>query len=141
MYMFSFPAPLFMSTMLSQFPISPVKRIAATIVRPPFVAMFKVRGPASRYCICSRSKVTWPLPSGPPSVLYVGMEVDPWEYEFCNDQNLGGLVRARNRVREQYERESSYFASEFWGHGSHFELFLWKPILQLHTLPPVWIFE
>ncbi len=36
----------------------PVKRTTATIVRPPLVAIFKVRDPASRYCDLARSKVT-----------------------------------------------------------------------------------
>jgi hypothetical protein len=51
-----------MSMILSWYPGFPVKRTTATIVRPPFVAIFKVRGPASRYCDWARLKVTWPLP-------------------------------------------------------------------------------
>ena len=43
-------------------PAGPVKRTTATIVRPPFVEIFKVRGPASRYWDWDRSKETWPLP-------------------------------------------------------------------------------
>jgi hypothetical protein len=46
----------------SESPTVPVKRTTATIVRPPFVAIFKVRGPASRYCDWERTKETWPFP-------------------------------------------------------------------------------
>ncbi len=53
-----FGAPLPRSMILSWDAIVPVKRTTATIVRPPFVAIFKVRGPASRYCDWARSKVT-----------------------------------------------------------------------------------
>ena len=62
---------------LSADPAVPVKRTTATIVRPPFVAIFKVRAPASRYCDLVRSKVTWPLPCGPPDASYTGRMADP----------------------------------------------------------------
>lgn len=39
--------------------------------------MFRVRGPASRNCNKVRSKLTWPLPFGPPEATYVGILVDP----------------------------------------------------------------
>jgi hypothetical protein len=55
----------------------PVKRTTATIVSPPFVAIFKVRAPALRYCDLARLKVTWPLPCGPPDALYTGRMTDP----------------------------------------------------------------
>ena len=66
------PGPLVKSMILSNDPADPVKRTTATIVRPPLVSIFQVHGPASRYCSFERSKVTWPLPCGPPSGLYTG---------------------------------------------------------------------
>jgi hypothetical protein len=47
-----------MSKILSQLPMDPVNRTTATIVKPPLVAIFKVRVPASRYCDIVRSKLT-----------------------------------------------------------------------------------
>jgi hypothetical protein len=47
-----------MSKILSQSPLFPVNRTTATIVNPPFVAIFKVRDPASRYCELARLKLT-----------------------------------------------------------------------------------
>ena len=64
--------PLVKSMILSNDPADPVKRTTATIVRPPLVSIFQVHGPASRYCSFERTKVTWPLPCGPPSGLYKG---------------------------------------------------------------------
>jgi hypothetical protein len=55
----------------------PVKRTTATIVRPPLVAIFNERDPASRYCDWAWSKVTWPFPCGPPDTLYTGRMPDP----------------------------------------------------------------
>jgi hypothetical protein len=84
---------------LSKVPGSPVKRTTATIVRPPFVAIFKVRGPASRYCDLVRSKVTWPLPCGPPSALYTGRTADPTGAlaRVDTDENEGrAATRAKN---------------------------------------------
>ena len=43
---------------LSQVAADPVNLTTDTIVRPPLVAMFKVREPASRYCDLLRSKLT-----------------------------------------------------------------------------------
>ncbi len=57
----------------SQKAADPVNLMTVTIVRPPFVAILKVRVPASRYCAWSRLKLTWPLPFGPPTALYVGI--------------------------------------------------------------------
>ena len=69
--------PLNRSIILSKLPIVPVKLTTATNVRPPLVAMFMVRGPASRNCNMVRLNVTWPLPCGPPSALYTGNGLDP----------------------------------------------------------------
>jgi len=44
-----FPDEVIKSISLSQDEAVPVKRTTDTIVRPPFVAIFKVRDPASRY--------------------------------------------------------------------------------------------
>jgi hypothetical protein len=61
-----------MSTILSQAPATPVNFTTATIVKPPLVAIFKVREPALRCCDKARLKLTCPLPLGPPVGLYVG---------------------------------------------------------------------
>lgn len=66
-----------MSKIVSVFIEVPLNRSTVTIVKPPFVAVLNVRGPASRYCSKARSKLTCPLPFGPPSALYVGRGEDP----------------------------------------------------------------
>ena len=93
--MLSVGAPLPRSMILSQVPTVPVKRTTATIVRPPLVAIFNVRVPASRYCDWVRLKVTWPLPCGPPVALYTGKEiVDPGVLPRVDaDANVGSTVR------------------------------------------------
>ena len=86
------------SIILSHVEIDPVNRTTVTIVKPPFVAMLKLRDPASRYCDLLRSKLTWPLPFGPPIGSYVGMMPDPTP-AFSRvemDANEGLYVRAMN---------------------------------------------
>ena len=70
-------APLPRSIILTSLVTVPVNRTTATIVKPPFVAILKVRGPASRYCDLVLLKLTCPLPFGPPVALYVGRMADP----------------------------------------------------------------
>ena len=88
---------------LSKPPAVPVKRTTATIVRPPLVAIFKLRGPALRYCNLVRSKVMCPWPCGPPSALYTGRMADPGEgarSSVDRDENEGlDATRARNLVQ------------------------------------------
>jgi len=87
------------SKIVSVFVEVPVNRSIVTIVRPPFVAVLKVRGPASRYCSKARSKLTCPLPFGPPSALYVGSGEDPTAalLRVDTDANLGvDRIRATN---------------------------------------------
>jgi hypothetical protein len=84
----------------------PVKRTTATIVRPPLVAIFKVRAPASRYCELARSKVTWPLPCGPPDALYTGRMADPTGAlaRVDTDANEGfAATRAKNLAQTVLE--------------------------------------
>ena len=93
-----------------------MKRTTATIVRPPFVAIFKVRGPASRYCDWARLKVTWPLPCGPPDALYTGRMADPTgaKPRVDTDANEGvAATRAKNlahTVLEYKDKEKTQFA-------------------------------
>ena len=81
-----------------------MKRTTATTDRPPLVAIFKERGPASRYCDLARSKVTWPLPCGPPVGLYAGRITDPMGTlpRVDTDANEG---RAGTRVRKLAQTE------------------------------------
>ena len=91
---------------ISPVPTVPVKRTTATIVRPPFVAIFRVRAPASRYCDWARSKVTWPLPCGPPDALYTGRMADPTGAlaRVDTDANEGfAATRAKNLAQTVLE--------------------------------------
>jgi hypothetical protein len=110
------PAPLPRSMILSQLPIVPVKRATATIVRPPFVAIFNVRTPASRYCDLVRLKVTWPMPCGPPSALYTGRIADPTEAlpRLDTDANEGpAATRAKNLAQMELEfRRGTQFVGQ-----------------------------
>ncbi len=68
------------------------------MLKPPFVLIFKVRVPVRRYCVWVRSKLTCPLPFGPPVALYVGIMADPRATPVrvdtdCNDR-LG--IKAKN---------------------------------------------
>ena len=79
-------------------------READTIVRPQFVAIFKVCDTASTYCDFVRSKLTWPLPSGPPSALYTGRMADPTGAmpRVDTDANEGlDALRAKNLLAEE----------------------------------------
>ena len=78
-----------------------MNRTTVTIVKPPFVAILKVRDPASRYCDLVLSKLTWPLPFGPPAALYVGtvpiaalflVEIDANEGLGVSEMNLAQTV-------------------------------------------------
>ncbi len=91
----------------------PMKRTTTTIVRPPFVAIFKMRAPASRYCELARSKVTWPLPCGPPSALYTGRMADPTGVlpRDDTDENEGrAATRAKNLAQAAPEVTEQPFA-------------------------------
>jgi hypothetical protein len=68
--------------------------------------MFKERGPASRDCDLARSKVTWPLPCGPPVGLYTGRMTDPTGTlpRVDTDANEGRAgTRARNLAQAELE--------------------------------------
>jgi hypothetical protein len=92
-----------MSKNLSQFPMVDVNRTTATIVKPPFVAIFNVREPASRYCDFVRSKLTCPLPFGPPAALYVGTVPIAALFLVDIDAKEGLCVRAMNRTHAVVE--------------------------------------
>ena len=88
---------------LSYFPAVPVKRTTTTNEKPPFVAMFKVREPASRYCDKARLKLTWPLPYGPPVALNVGKVPTAGLRRVDTDANDGVGIRAMNLVQAVVE--------------------------------------
>ena len=79
----------------------------------PFVAIFKVRAPAWRYCDWARSKVTWSLPSGPPSALYTGrMEDDTGAMSRVDTDANQGLCVTRTKnllVEEVFEKKVRRF--------------------------------
>ena len=87
-----------MSKILSQYPGLDVNRTTVTIVKPPLVATLKVRDPASRYCEWVLSKLTWPLPFGPPAALYVGTVPIAALFLVEIDANEGLGVSAMNLV-------------------------------------------
>jgi len=93
------------SMILSQSAAVPVKRNTVTIVRPPFDAMFKLRGPASRYCELVRLKVTWPLPCGPPDALYTGRMAEPTGHNWHDTEANEGFAgtRAKNLAQTVFE--------------------------------------
>jgi hypothetical protein len=97
------PGPSAMSTILSQVPMVDVNRTTATMVKPPFVAILKVRAPASRYCDLVLSKLTWPLPFGPPTALYVGMVPTAALFLVEIDAKEGLGVRAMNLTHTAVE--------------------------------------
>ena len=80
-----------------------MNRTTVTIVKPPFVAILKVRDPASRYCELVLSKLTWPLPFGPPAALYVGMVPRAALLRVDTDANEGLGVRAMNLTHTAVE--------------------------------------
>ena len=73
-----------------------VKRTTATIVKPPFVAILNVRDPTFRNCDWVRSKLTCPLPLGPPAALYVGTVPTAALFRVDSDANEGFGVSAMN---------------------------------------------
>jgi hypothetical protein len=97
--LFEFP----MSTIISKKPAVCVNLTTATIVTPPFVAILKVRAPASRYCDLVLSKLTWPLPFGPPAALYVGMIPTAALLRVDTDAKEGLGVRAMNLTHTAVE--------------------------------------
>ncbi len=99
------------SRTLSQAEIDPVNRMTNTIVKPPLLAMLKVRDPASRYCDLVRSKLKWPLPFGPPAALYVGMVPTAALFLVEIDANEGLGVRAINLVQAVVEYEAMTFTA------------------------------
>jgi len=100
-------APLPSSRNLSQSAGVPPKRTTATIVKPPFVAIFKVRDPASRYWDLVRSKLTCPLPLGPPVGLYVGTVPTAALFLVDIDVNEGFDVRAMNLAQAVVEYDAT----------------------------------
>ena len=92
-----------MSTIISKKPAFCVNLTTATIVTPPFVAIFKVREPASRYCELVLSKLTCPLPFGPPAALYVGMVPTAALFLVEIDAKEGLGVRAMNLTHTAVE--------------------------------------
>jgi hypothetical protein len=99
------------SRTLSQAEIDPVNRMTNTIVKPPLLAMLKVRDPASRYCDLVRSKLKWPLPFGPPAALYVGMVPTAALFLVEIDANEGLGVRAMNLAQAVLEYEAMTFTA------------------------------
>ena len=89
----------------------PVNRTTVTNVRPPFVAILKVRDPASRYCDLVRSKLTCPLPFGPPAALYVGMVPTAALFLVEIDANEGLGVRAMNLAQAVVEYAAMTFTA------------------------------
>ena len=98
-----------MSSIRSQVAAFPVNRTTATIVMPPFVAIFKVRDPASRYCDLVLSKLTCPLPFGPPRALYVGTFPTAAFVRVDIDANEGLVVRAMNLAQAVAECDDMTF--------------------------------
>ena len=92
-----------MSKILSQVALVDVNRTTDTIVKPPFVAIFNVRDPASRNCDLVRSKLTCPLPFGPPAALYVGTAPIAALFLVDIDANEGLGVRAMNLTQAVVE--------------------------------------
>ncbi len=81
------------------------------MVKPSFVAILKVRGPASRYCDFVMSKLTCPLPFGPPTALYVGMVPTAALLRVDIDANEGLGVRAMNLTQAVTEYEAMTFTA------------------------------
>jgi hypothetical protein len=92
-----------MSIILSYDPTVPVNRKTVTIVKPPFVAILKVRDPASRNCKFPRLKLTCPFPFGPPAALYVGSVPTAALFLVDIDANEGFGVSAMNRAQAVVE--------------------------------------
>ena len=101
--------PLPMFSIISQFPTAPVNYMTVTIVKPPFVAMLKVRDPASRFCDLLRSKLTCPFPFGPPRALYVGTVPIAALVRVDIDANEGLGVSAINLTQEVVEYDAITF--------------------------------
>jgi hypothetical protein len=71
--------------------------------------MLKVRDPASRYCDLVLSKLTWPLPFGPPAALYVGTVPIAALFLVDIDANEGFGVRAMNLAQAVVEYDAMKF--------------------------------
>ena len=97
------------SRTLSQAETDPVNRMTNTIVKPPLLAMLKVRDPASRYCDLVLSKLTWPLPIGPPAALYVGTVPKAALFLVDIEENEGLGVRAMNLAQAVVEYDAMTF--------------------------------
>ena len=80
-----------------------MNRTTITIVKPPFVAILNVRDPAFRNCDWVRSKLTCPLPLGPPRALYVGTVPTAALFLVDTDANEGLGVRAMNLAQAVLE--------------------------------------
>jgi hypothetical protein len=97
------------SRTLSHAETDPVNRMTITIVNPPLLAMLKVRDPASRYCDLVLSKLTWPLPFGPPAAIYVGIVPTAALSRVDIDANEGLRIRAMNLAQAVVEYEATTF--------------------------------
>jgi len=82
-----------------------------TIVKPLLLARLKVRDPASRYCDLVLSKLTWPLPFGPPAALYVGTVPIAALLRVDIDANEGLNVSAMNLAQAVVEYEAMTFTT------------------------------
>ena len=76
-------------------------------MNPPFVAILQVRVPASRYCDWVRSKLTCPLPLGPPAALYVGTVPTAALFRVDIDANEGFGVSAMNLAHAVLEYDAT----------------------------------
>jgi hypothetical protein len=101
--------PLPKSTILSKFPTLPVNRTTVTIVKPPFVAILKVRDPAFKNCEFARLKLTCPFPLGPPVALYVGSVPTAASPRVEIDANAGFGVSAMKRAQAVVEYDATKF--------------------------------
>jgi hypothetical protein len=101
--MLLFTGPFERSIKVAQSPTLPVNRKTVTIVNPPFVAILKVRDPASRNCKFPLLKLTCPFPLGPPAALYVGSVPMATSPRVEIDANEGFGVSAMNREQAVVE--------------------------------------
>jgi hypothetical protein len=93
----------------SQSATLPVNRTTVTIVKPPFVAILKVRDPAFRNCKFALLKLTCPFPPGPPVALYVGTVPTAASPRVDIDANEGFGVSAMNRAQAVLEYDATTF--------------------------------
>ena len=104
---------------VSQNSTLPVNRITVTIVKPPFVAILNVRGPAFRNCKLARLKLTCPLPLGPPRALYVGKVPTAALFRVDIDANEGFGVSAMNLAHAVPEYDATTFETPEYAPALH----------------------